>query len=154
MYQKIALNKLLIDQKMELLYIFLKKSLKVFQETEFSYISENGNPIIFLIFQKVTFQAWKRTFFIPQEIEVPNEFLIFSRNKAFLIFQKTGTPKKSLYFRKRHFLIYWERYIQNPGVFRTLAYLELEAYSEPWYIHNPRQIQNTVKHLRWNVLQK
>ena len=57
MYQKIALNKLLIDQKMELLYIFLKKSLKVFQETEFSYISENGNPIIFLIFQEVTFQA-------------------------------------------------------------------------------------------------
>ena len=25
-------------------------------------------------------------------------------------------------------------------IFKTLAYLELEAYSEPWYIHNPRHI--------------
>ena len=35
-----------------------------------------------------------------------------------------------------------------------MAYLELEAYSESWYIQNPRRIQNTVNYLRWNVLQK
>ena len=39
-------------------------------------------------------------------------------------------------------------------MFRNLAYLEIEAYSEPWYIHSPRHIQNTVKHLRQKVLQK
>ena len=41
-----------------------------------------------------------------------------------------------LYFRKRNFLIFWKRYIQNPDVFRTrsifrtLVYLEPETYSK------------------------
>ena len=67
----------------------------------------------------------------------------------------------SYIFLKKFFLILRERYIQNPDIFKTrsifnktLAYLELEAYSEPWYIWNLRYIQNSVKHLRWNVLQK
>ena len=34
------------------------------------------------------------------------------------------------------------------GIFRTLVYLEPEV------IQNPRHILNTVKHVRWNVLQK
>ena len=38
--------------------------------------------------------------------------------------------------------------MHNPGIFRNLAYVELEPYSEPWYI------QNTVKNLRWNFLKK
>ena len=38
-----------------------------------------------------------------------------------------------------------EAYSENPGVFRTSVYSELEAYSEPQYIQNPRHIQNTVK---------
>lgn len=38
--------------------------------------------------------------------------------------------------------------MHNPGIFRNLAYVELEPYSEPWYI------QNTVKNLRWKFLQK
>ena len=29
-------------------------------------------------------------------------------------------------------LLYFEK-----GIFRTLAYLEPEAYSEPWYVQNP-----------------
>ena len=37
---------------------------------------------------------------------------IFS--KKFLIFWKLKPRKNSLYFRKRNFLIFWERYIQNP----------------------------------------
>ena len=31
------------------------------------------------------------------------------------------------------------------GIFRTLAHLELKAYSEPCYIQNLRHIQNTVR---------
>ena len=30
-----------------------------------------------------------------------------------------------------------EAYSENPGVFRTSVYSELEAYSEPQYIQNP-----------------
>ena len=78
------------------------------------------------------------------------KFLIFSQEK---LSQFSGT-----------FLIFQERYFQNPGItelsyisgklysehqhdetflyfrkgiFRTLAYLDLETYSESWYIHNP-----------------
>ena len=52
------------------------------------------------------------------------------------MFQEKGTPKNSLYFRKRNFLILRGRYIQNPNIFRTatifrtLVYAEPEAYSE------------------------
>ena len=35
-----------------------------------------------------------------------------------------------------------------------LFYISGKVYSEPWLIQNLRHIQNTVKHLRWNVLQK
>ena len=76
-------------------------------------------------------------------------------------FRKTEALKNSLYFRKRNFLIFQERYIQNPGItkffyisgkvysghwynwtfvcyeksiFRTLTYSEQEVYSESWYI--------------------
>ena len=66
----------------------------------------------------------------------------------------------SYIFLRKVFLIFRERYIEHPAIFisrtifRTLAYLELEASSEPWYIQNSRHTQNTVKHLRWKVLQK
>ena len=77
--------------------------------------------------------------------------------KYFLLLQETETPKKNhfisgngnskkasyisgdgtfSYFRKRNFLIFWKRYIQNPDVFRTrsifrtLVYLEPETYSK------------------------
>ena len=66
----------------------------------------------------------------------------------------------SYIFLRKVFLIFRERYIEHSAIFisrtifRTLAYLELEASSEPWYIQNSRHIQNTVKHLRRNVLQK
>ena len=58
--------------------------------------------------------------------------------KNILIF----SPKSPLIFRKQNFLIFLKRYIQNPNIFRTLVY------------SNPRNIQNTLKHLRWNFLQK
>ena len=40
---------------------------------------------------------------------------------------------------------FWKRYIENLSIFRNLAYLEREAYSEPWYLQKPRDIQNTEK---------
>ena len=47
------------------------------------------------------------------------KFLIFSLKKLFLYFGK--------------------------GISKTLAYLELEPYLEPWYIQNRTHIHNTVK---------
>ena len=57
------------------------------------------------------------------------------------------------------------RPLRNLGIFRDLSYSKPEAYSEPWYIQNPRMfrtlvysepwsIQNPTKHLRWSVLRK
>ena len=34
------------------------------------------------------------------------------------------------------------RTLCNPDIFRTLANSELDAYSEPWQIHNQTRIQN------------
>ena len=61
------------------------------------------------------------------------------------------------------YLDFW--YIQNLSIFRTqdiqntvnVVYTEpctTLAYLEPWHIQNPRHIQNTVKHLSWNILLK
>ena len=54
-----------------------------------------------------------KKFLIFQEMELPNsntkKIIIFSQNKAVLIFQETETPKKnSLYFSKCSFLIFQE----------------------------------------------
>ena len=96
------------------------------------------------LLKKVFMFSGNRVIF--QEIELFSsnikKFLIFSQKKAFLIlremelsyFSENGNPEKILYisgnrtflyFRKRNFLIF------RIGIFRTLAYLELEAYSEP-----------------------
>ena len=81
------------------------------------------------------------------------KFIIFSQEKAFLIYRKTETPKKFFIFQKNGtFLYFSKRKGIGKGIFRTLGYLEPEAYSDSWYIQNPRHIQNTVKHLRCNVL--
>ena len=68
-----------------------------------------------------------------QEIELSDskikKFLLFSQKEAFLIFRKTETLKHSLYFRKRNFLIFQERYIQNPDI-TELFYISGKAYSE------------------------
>ena len=45
-------------------------------------------------------------------------------------------------------------YIQKPGIFRirgivrALVYSEVDVYSEPWLIANPKHIQNPFKHPR------
>ena len=89
----------------------------------------------------------------------------FSLKIITLFLKKTCSKKVSYIFSKKTFLIFRKRnflicshkkffFYFGKGIFRTLACLELEAYSEPYYIQNPRHIQHTVKHLRWNVLQK
>ena len=65
---------------------------------------------------------------------------IFAKESFFLYFRKRKPRKNSLYFKKRNFQKFQERFIQNqnPGlfrtgsIFRTLTFLELEVYSEPW----------------------
>ena len=80
-----------------------------------------------------------------------------SNIKKFLIFRETETPKKLLIFQEaelsytsgnRNFkknLIFQETELSHisengtflyfgKSIFRNLTYLELEAYSEPWYI--------------------
>ena len=53
------------------------------------------------------------------------KFLIFSQKKAVLIFQEAETQKILYVSVNGTFLCF------RKGIFRTLAYLELEAYSEP-----------------------
>ena len=93
----------------------------IFSWENFSYSSGNGNS------QK--------------------NFVYFLKRKPLLCFGKWKPWKKSLLIKKRNFLIFWEKYIQNP-------YLELDAYSEPRYNQNLRHIQNTIKHIWWKVLLK
>ena len=70
---------------------------------------------------------------------------MISQKKAVLIFQEIETLKKYLYFRKGNFLIFQETELSyafgngtflyfGRGISGTLAYLVLEAYSEPWRI--------------------
>ena len=96
----------------------------------------------------------REKFLILQETEAPKKFLIFSQKKAFLIFLETENPKKFFIFQEKEhshasenrnpkkFLTFQETefsYISRKGtflyfgkgIFRTLTYLELEAYSEP-----------------------
>ena len=82
-----------------------KKAFLIFQEMELSYISGNGNPKNLLIFEEVTFLAWKM------------------KKKKVLYFRKWNFPapslKNFLYFRtelakpeKQKFVVYWQRTFQ------------------------------------------
>ena len=67
-------------------------------------------------------------------------FPYISGKETFVYFRKRKPRKNYLYLRKGNFLIfsYKKLFIYfEKGRFRTLAYLELETYSEPWYIQNP-----------------
>ena len=124
------------------------KKFLIFQETELFYISGNRNPKKLLIFEELTFQAQEikkihpKKILIFQEMETKKKCIMFSQ--YFLIFSfisKNGNKeKKPSYFGKRYFFIFRKKYIQNPGIFRNLTYLELEVYSESWYIAYPKHI--------------
>ena len=63
------------------------------------------------------------------------KLLIFSQKKAVLIFQETESTKEILmfqemelsYLRKRNCLIFRERYIQNPSIFRTRSTFRIQV---------------------------
>ena len=96
-------------------------------------------------------QAWKIKKSTPRKTSytsgnpsgLPKKILMFFSKESCSYISENGNLeenllniKKNLYFRKRNFLIFRERYIQNPSIFRTrsifrtLVYLEPETYSE------------------------
>ena len=94
---------------MELLRSNIKKNSGNRNPKRASYISANG-----------TFQSTPRKFLIFQETETPKKFLIFQETELSYISGKVYSEPSHI-FRTRN-------------IFRTLAYLQLEAYSEPFYI--------------------
>ena len=101
----------------------------------------------FLIFQEVTFQSRKikknpqRENFLYFKNRKPRKnFLYILKRKLFLYLRKWKLRKNFLYFRKRKprkNALYFRKMnllYRGIGIFRTLVYLELEAYSKPWYI--------------------
>ena len=133
-------------RKWNLFVLILKKFRKRRPWKKIPYISGNGNPkIISYILGNGTFQSTLRKFLIFQKTETPKKLLIFSQKKAVIIYYETETPKKSLYFRKWNFLIFQETELSYTSgsrtflycgkvILRTLEYLEIEAYLEPWRI--------------------
>ena len=70
-------------------------------------------------------------------METPKKILIFSQKKAFRIFRERETPKKFVIFQETElsYISGNETFLYfGKGIFRTLRYLELEPYSERWYI--------------------
>ena len=49
--------------------------------------------------------------------------------KLIIYTSENGNPEKILYISENGIFLYFGK-----GIFRTLAYLELEKYSESWYI--------------------
>ena len=107
----------------------------------------------------------EKAFLIFQERKNSKKLLIFSQKKAFFISESFLSHKKIIYISGNGTFLYFRNVYPEPwhngaflyfetGIFRILTYLEQEAHSEPSYIQNPRHIQNIIKHLQWNVLQK
>ena len=110
------------------IFILSQKVFHIFREIKLSSAKIRKVLILCsLSFQNVSTK--KFLLFSPEEICFEEVSYIFSKKKLFLVFRK-----------------------RNP-IFRTIAYLELKAYSEPWNISSPTHIQNTFKHLRWDCLQ-
>ena len=101
--------------------------------------------LIFLVIEPCTFQhkPQKEQKVHPEKISynsgnenAENGSYIFLKRKLFLYLRERKPLKNTLYLRKRNFLIFRERYIQNPNMFRTtsisrtLVYSELETHSK------------------------
>ena len=105
-----------------------EKKFLIVQEMELSS-SNTKKIVIFPEMKPCTFQpkikklkkSTPRKFLILQETGNPKKFIIFSQKKLFLFF---GKQKAFHISRNGTFLCF------RKGIFRTLAYLELEAYSE------------------------
>ena len=62
--------------------------------------------------------------FSPKKVSFETISYIFSK-KSFSNFQEMGL---FYIFFKKDLIIFWQGYIQNSGISRALAYLDLEAY--------------------------
>ena len=93
----------------------------------------------FPVFPEISAQAQKIKKNPPREnflLFLKRKYFVYFEKWSFLLFEEMKTRKKFYIFRKRNVLIFWERYVQNPSIFRTrsifrtLVYSEHEAYSE------------------------
>ena len=84
----------------------------------------------------------------PQNLSLKRFFIFFVK--------KTCSEKVSYIFSKKSFSNFQETELSYIFLKIFFSYIsgKVEAYSETWYIQNPSHIQNTVKHLKWNILQK
>ena len=102
--------------------------------------------------EKIAYISEKRN---PEKIS----YIFLKESLSFIL--KNGNPKKLFILQETelscisgngNFLYLGNLSIfKTTSLFRALTYVELKPYSEPWYIQNQRRIQNTVKHLRWNI---
>ena len=91
----------------------LEKKKKKIYSKKTSYTSGNGSS------KKISYIFFTKRFSIFPETETPRKKIIFQETESLKTFYISGNGT---------FFYFWKR------VFRTLAYLELEAYSKPWYI--------------------
>ena len=154
--KSIPKKKFLYFRKWNFLALILTKFLYFRKRRLFLYV-QKWNPALFSpdlknknIYSEKNFLYFRKLLGASEK----NSY-VFLQRKLFLYFRKRKPRRKSFKYKKTFYISGKETFLYfEKGIFRTLAYLELEAYSEPWYIQNPRHIQNSVNHLRWNVLQK
>ena len=130
---------------MELFGFSIKKFLILYETAELSYIPGNGNPKKFLIFQETETPKKSSYIFLKESCSYisgngnPEKFLLFQETELSYISGK----RTFLNFRKRKFLIFRERYIQNPSIFRTRSILRILTYLNPG-IFRTRDIFRTL----------
>ena len=83
------------------------------------------------------FSLKKFIIFFPKRLAL-KKFLIFFQKSLQFSSKNPHIPGNGTFlcFRKRNFLIFPERYIQNPSIFRTRCIFRTLIYLEPWHIQN------------------
>ena len=113
-----------------------KKKKKKKHPKKIPYISENGTLQFSARALKIKKLIPTKIYYTSRNGNFENKLLYFVKRKLFLYFRQRKPRKKSLYFRKRNFLIFRERYIQNPyissttSIFGTLVHSKPETYSK------------------------
>ena len=132
---------------------FLKKAPRIFQP-KLKKIKKNPPRKKFLIFQEMELlrSNIKKN---SGNGNPENNSLYFRKRKPWKSFLNSGKRNLSVHPQKisnisgngnpQKLLILPET---------ELSYISRKLYSEPWYIQNPRHIQNFVKHLRWKSFAK
>ena len=166
------INKFLIFSPKKAFLIFSQKKPPVF-----SGLGPKNFPWRNFLYFFLKNLLWKNSFYFLKkpphfvEMEIPYLYIyififIFQEREFSYIsgdgFCFTSWKGTFLYFRKRNFFIHQElelSYISRNGTFlyfgegipRTLAYLELEAYSELWHIQNPGIFRSLAYSESWHI---